>query len=290
MATVELDLITVYQDQRLRRSLFLAGFVVVLFDHLLTLSSEVKNIWSPRFKRSSAWFLLFRYVTLLSNLTMVAFFLGNIDTEEFFVGCTLSLRVCAMYGFNRRVFISLSIAALTTVSLGAWAIVGPHITLETSVPGCHTITSKDQAMRKSPCVALAWEAQLVCDILILSLTLRRASTYHRAVGLRSPSLLRTMFRDGAVYFGMICLVNLANIVMIYVTQETSVYLSFPPLCTPIHPQIITAGSLAWFACSISVTMISRLMLNLHDTANRQFDVLGGDSELEPIQFRYTDRL
>lgn len=100
--------------------------------------------------------------------------------QEFFIGCTvklllllflflptgvwkgtLSLRVCAMYGFNRRVFVSLSIAAITTVAFGAvsssstsdlnvnhynfkWAIVGPKIFLETSVPGCHTVTPHDQ--------------------------------------------------------------------------------------------------------------------------------------------------
>ncbi|KAJ7494817.1 hypothetical protein B0H11DRAFT_2003499 [Mycena galericulata] len=280
MATVELDVVTLHEDQRLRRSLFLAGFVILLYDHLLTLSSEVRNIWGPKFKRSSAWFLLFRYVTLLGNLTMVPFFLGDLSAEsctnlskienyvlvvqEFFIGCSLSLRVCAMYGFNRRVFISLAIAALTTVGLGVWAVIGPKNILETSVPGCHVTTSKDQAFR----VALAWEGQLVCDILILGLTLRRAYIYHHTVGLESPSLLRTMFRDGAVYFGMICLVNMANIVMLY------------------SGDIITAGSLAWVACSISVTMISRMMLNLHDEANRPLQIgTSLSDEQESIQFR-----
>ncbi|KAJ6524298.1 hypothetical protein DFH09DRAFT_1329580 [Mycena vulgaris] len=132
--------------------------------------------------------------------------------QEFFIGCSLSLRVCAMYGFNRRVFISLAIAALTTVGLGASAVIGPKNILETSVPGCHVITSKDHPFNGLPRhhvltsltgVALAWEGQLVCDILILSLALRRAYTYHQIVGLESPSRLRTMFRDGAVYFGPI---------------------------------------------------------------------------------------
>ncbi|KAJ7824974.1 hypothetical protein B0H14DRAFT_2821875 [Mycena olivaceomarginata] len=270
--------------RRLRRSLFLAGFVVVLYDHLLTLGLEVKYIWTPRFKRSSAWFFIFRYVTLLGNLTMVAFFLGDLDAEscaklskaedyglvvqEFVIGCTLSVRVCAMYGFNRKVFISLSIAAVTTVGLGAWAIVGPDTALKTPVPGCHNVTPHSQATR----VALAWEAQLLCDILILGLTVRRAYTYNRELGLMAPSLLRTMFRDGAVYFGMICLVNLANIVMLYLGD------------------MIISGSLAWFACCISATMISRLMLNLHDASNRRSDVQAlSDVEIETIQSHDADR-
>ncbi|KAJ6615183.1 hypothetical protein B0H10DRAFT_2220535 [Mycena sp. CBHHK59/15] len=152
---------------------------------------------------------------------------------------------------------------------------------------------QDQRLRRSLFltgfgVALAWEAQLVCDILILSLTLRRAYTYHHTVGLESPSLLRTMFRDGAVYFGMICLVNLANIVMLH---AMSVFPSSLGLRTPMDSQIITAGSLAWVACAISVTMISRLMLNLHDAANRQLETVTTLSgELETIQFRHVDQV
>jgi len=257
MATVQLDAITLAQDQRLRRSFFLAGLVVLCYDHLLTLGSEVTHIWAPRLKRSSVWFLLVRYVALISNIVLAAYFLGNLspDTctklssaenyllvmQETLVEVTLAIRVCAMYGFSRRVFAALGVAAAITISLGVWAVLGPEVTLAMNLPGCHVATSHTQAVR----MAAAWEAQLVCDILILGLTLRRAHTYHRSIGLRSQSLLGTMVRDGAVYFGMICVVNMANIFMLY------------------YGDIVTAGSLAWVASSISVTMISRLILNIH---------------------------
>jgi hypothetical protein len=42
--------------------------------------------------------------------------------------------------------------------------------------------------------------------------------------------------------------------------------------------------------SISATMISRLMLNLHDASNRQIDFQPLSVELEPIRFRDGDRL
>ncbi|KAJ7473119.1 hypothetical protein B0H11DRAFT_2037361 [Mycena galericulata] len=158
-------------------------------------------------------------------------------TQEILVGCTLALRVCVMYEFNRRLLISLGIAAVTTMSLG---IVRPCLPpVATWTNSAHTGT------------AAAWEAQLACDILILCLTLRCAVTYHRSVGLGSGSLLRIMVRDGKSPFMVICAVNVANIVMLY---------------------IITAGSLTWFASAISVTMISRLMLNLHDAANGSFSL------------------
>lgn len=55
--------------------------VVLLYDHLLTVGDEVTYVWTPRLKRSSACFLLFHYFALLSNLTMVAFFLMDLGPE-----------------------------------------------------------------------------------------------------------------------------------------------------------------------------------------------------------------
>ncbi|KAJ6591932.1 hypothetical protein B0H10DRAFT_1960671 [Mycena sp. CBHHK59/15] len=223
MATVEFDVITLHQDQYVmslyRLTRLIQMFIlrigacgapsssqdsVVLYDYLLTLGSEVENLWGPRFRRSSAWFLLFRYVTLLSNLTMVAFFLGNLNPEienyllvvqEFFIGCSLSLRVCAMYGFNRKVFISLSIAALTTVGLGAWAVVGPKLILETSVPACHVTTSKNQSVHErisSPDVF-----DLICsqvDSQVFNGLPRHNEltppSHRRSVGMGSPTRMR----------------------------------------------------------------------------------------------------
>ncbi|KAJ7473113.1 hypothetical protein B0H11DRAFT_2282631 [Mycena galericulata] len=276
MSTVSLDAVTVAQDQRLRRSVFLAGLVVILYDHLLTLGSEIKHIWVRPVKRSSAWFLTLRYVALLGNLSLMAFFLGDFSPEEILVGCTLALRVCAMYGFNRHVLVSLGICAITAVSLGIWAVLRPEVTLVTTLPSCHVAMPRPEASRKS-CAAAAWEAQLVCDILILCLTLRRAVTYHRSVGLGSGSLLPIMVRDGKgllAAYRIICAVNVANIVMLY------------------SGDILTASSLAWFSSVISVTMISRLMLNLHDAASgsfsltftAQYDRQEHERELDTIQF------
>ncbi|KAJ7122090.1 hypothetical protein C8R44DRAFT_981379 [Mycena epipterygia] len=287
MATINLNIVTVAEDQRLRRSLFLAGLVVLCYDHLLTLRLEVAHIWTPSFKRSSARFLLFRYIVLLSSLVMIPYFLGDLSRtscaklsvaesyllsiQEFFICCTLALRVCAMYGFNRQVFVLLAVAALTCLALGAWSIVpvGPEITIVTDFPGCHTATSKPQAIRESLGYALPWEGMLIYDILLLGLTLRRAYTEHRTGGLASGLLLTIMVRDGALYFAMIGSANIANIVMEY------------------SGDILTADSLAWFASAISATMLSRLMLNLHDAAHRNSTdaTQATDHECGPIQFR-----
>ncbi|KAG5734400.1 hypothetical protein E4T56_gene7159 [Termitomyces sp. T112] len=56
-------------------------------------------------------------------------------------------------------------------------------------------------------------------------------------------------KDGAIYFAVMAFANLANILTFY-------------LCGPFM-----RGGLSTFASGISVTMISRLMLNLHENAN-----------------------
>ncbi|KAJ7626098.1 hypothetical protein FB45DRAFT_1060618 [Roridomyces roridus] len=270
MTSVQLDAVTLAQDQHLRRCIFLAGFVVLCYDHALTLPMEVSHVWPDlsNLKRGAVWFVLVRYIALASAIVLAVYFLGDLSDEvckrfssaedwllviqEFFVGVTLAARVCAMYGFKRRVFAALGVAAVVTVALGAYSVMGSETTLTTNVPGCHVPTSHKTALR----IAAAWEAQLICDILILGLTLHRAYAFYRAAGdgVGMGALLGTMVRDGAAYFGMIGLINLANIVMLY------------------KGDVITAGSLAWFASAISVTMICRLMLNLHDVASVKDDL------------------
>ncbi|KAJ7791766.1 hypothetical protein B0H14DRAFT_2934376 [Mycena olivaceomarginata] len=58
-----------------------------------------------------------------------------------------------------------------------------------------------------------------------------------------------MVRDGALYFAVFALVDLANILMYYLGD----------------PWI--ASSLSWFTSTLSATMTSRLMLHLHQVAD-----------------------
>ncbi|KAG1889222.1 hypothetical protein F4604DRAFT_829708 [Suillus subluteus] len=59
------------------------------------------------------------------------------------------------------------------------------------------------------------------------------------------NIFDVMFRDGAMYFGVMTLLNIPNILTYYYGSD------------------ITRGSLSTFTSCISVTLISRLMLNLH---------------------------
>ncbi|KAF8890463.1 hypothetical protein BD779DRAFT_1517895 [Infundibulicybe gibba] len=69
-----------------------------------------------------------------------------------------------------------------------------------------------------------------------------------AIHRRLP-MITLFLRDGGIYFAVMALANLANILTFY-------------FCGPF-----LQGGLSTFSSSISVTMMSRFMLNLHETAN-----------------------
>ncbi|KAJ6609582.1 hypothetical protein B0H10DRAFT_2438461 [Mycena sp. CBHHK59/15] len=254
--------------------------VILFYDYLLTLAAEVSYIWAGDHKRSSAWFLFVRYFSLCSTLAMLSLTFGNFSPErcrrlhsahelliviqELTVGSTLALRVCALYGFNKRVIFSLAVAAIITMALGIWSLLpaapAPLPSIQSPLAGCHTTKSKAQSIR----TATAWDAQLLCDALVLGLTLHQGYKQMSSFG---GSLWRVVIRDGAMYFGVICLATLANILMYYFA-ETNV-----------------SGSLASFIVALSVAMVCRMMLNLHQATTGFMDPSTVDAtELSSINF------
>ncbi|KAJ6523936.1 hypothetical protein DFH09DRAFT_189236 [Mycena vulgaris] len=103
-------------------------------------------------------------------------------------------------------------------------------------------------------MAIAWATQLAVDILLLGFTLYNGYVRSCTGILPRRSLLRVLVRDGAMYFLIICLAILSNILMYH------------------FGDIITARSLSSFTVSLSVTMTCRLMLNLHAAAAATLDI------------------
>ncbi|KAJ6565787.1 hypothetical protein DFH09DRAFT_1278466 [Mycena vulgaris] len=200
---------TTAQDGRVTRYLFLAGIVILSYDHLLTLGSECTYVWSAGRRRSVCWYLFVRYFALCSNMAMLAITFGDFDSEscyklndahgillvvqESLVGCTLIVRVLAMYAFDRRVVFTLSSAEIIVLVVAAWSIVpdGPTPTYETSLPGCHTPRSTSQYRH----MAIAWATQLTVDILLLGFTLYNGYVRSCTGILPRRSLLRVLVRD-----------------------------------------------------------------------------------------------
>ncbi|KAG1737416.1 hypothetical protein EDB19DRAFT_1909738 [Suillus lakei] len=97
-------------------------------------------------------------------------------------------------------------------------------------------------------LGLAWVALFVFDLLIFILTVYRICTTRGLLRLSlvtRRNVIDTIFHDGAMYFGAMALFNIPNILTYYVGSG------------------VISGTLGAFTSCMSVTLISRLMLNLH---------------------------
>ncbi|KAJ6574449.1 hypothetical protein B0H19DRAFT_1124507 [Mycena capillaripes] len=261
MSALSLDSTLAY-DHAMDRYFYSTGVVLLVYDHLLTFQSEVRYIWSTDHTRALAWYLLVRYFALFANVAMFALFFGDFSAkmcitlntvqnvllalQELMVGTTLILRVLAMYSFDKRVMFTLASAAIIVICLFIRTAVGsePPRVYRTNLPGCYTLSSNARKFW----FAGAWEGVLATDLLCLGLTLYRgyACSHDRAVLLPRGSLWRVLVRDGVMYYAIVCLANGANILMYYFGD--------------------ISDGLASFTLAVSVTVVCRLMLNLHKAA------------------------
>ncbi|TCD69428.1 hypothetical protein EIP91_007775 [Steccherinum ochraceum] len=111
--------------------------------------------------------------------------------------------------------------------------------------GCHTVNSKISAIH----VAVTWECLFVFDTMILCLTLYKSHKELSQDYVGALHLFYLIARDGAVYFAVMTCATLVNVFTFY-------------FWTPA-----LRGALSVVASSVSVSMISRLMLNLYERAH-----------------------
>ncbi|KAJ7241101.1 hypothetical protein C8J57DRAFT_1244924 [Mycena rebaudengoi] len=143
---------------RIYRYVFLAGLVIVIYDHLLTFSKEVKYIWLTKLRPSTCWFLAAKYIGLIGNIIVSVFYFGALSHEscirmltvweifiisqEVLIETTLSIRGFAMYGRNMWVLVPLLALVCTSGILavvGAVKLDGPAQNLAApGLNGCNT--------------------------------------------------------------------------------------------------------------------------------------------------------
>ncbi|KAE9391893.1 hypothetical protein BT96DRAFT_291426 [Gymnopus androsaceus JB14] len=130
--------------------------------------------------------------------------------------------------------------------------------------GCHTSPDTQDAAK----TAIGWEGLFLFDLLLFSMTVRKAYQMRREsevnTGKMGGSLFSVVVRDGSIYFFIMALANLVNIITFYI------------------PGPFLKGTLAPFAGCLSVTLMSRLMLNLHEAANGGLYVSYSDTLPGPI--------
>ncbi|KAL4073414.1 hypothetical protein J3A83DRAFT_4370705 [Scleroderma citrinum] len=267
--------------------------VVLCYDFILTLSREVELFWKkPHSSWAFALFVANRYIPIIARIpvllglfwpgykgedgslsvtstsckTVTVYEQFEIVIVQLIGGAIMIMRIYALYEKSRRALLFLLVFAMLCVGVGCWAILSPESSGSPIVPnpplqyGCDTPLTVDQATRTlSECAncqlairdlmkradfAITWSGQLAFDVIVLTMTLWR-SLRIRKWGNRA--LLDVLIRDGVLYFVVMCVANVGNITALLV-------------CRTATGKVAMVG----FTNSISVTMISRLMLNLRD--------------------------
>ncbi|KAJ7862267.1 hypothetical protein B0H14DRAFT_2575534 [Mycena olivaceomarginata] len=94
----------------------LAGLVLLLYDYLLTLPTEIRIVWP----RPRPWLLLIRYLALGTNLSMVVLTFGIFGLQWNRWISILTLRVYALFNRKRVILWLLSLAGLGSLAVGIW--------------------------------------------------------------------------------------------------------------------------------------------------------------------------
>ncbi|KAI0259174.1 hypothetical protein BC834DRAFT_907618 [Gloeopeniophorella convolvens] len=243
----------------------LASFIVLYYDFLLTLGAEVEHFWGSghRIRWPSLLFFFSRYLALFGHTPLLfAFFaeslsdkvriqcaaLGKYDQYyttvlQLIIAALCIIRVSALYSQGHRRVVILSLLLIVLVWLGiAFAFFvfvqkNFHIRRLRGVRGCNPEYSHSEGLW----IAFAWLGVLTLDISVFALTLRKTL----GVGMENPSsLFRVLLHDGALYFSVLFVINLSNILA---------YLFAPPLLKSVVGMPTNV---------LSSTLMSRLMLNL----------------------------
>ncbi|KAG1811819.1 uncharacterized protein BJ212DRAFT_1589264 [Suillus subaureus] len=238
---------------------------ILIYDHIVTLPEEIRFIWCRPKILSSIFFLVNRYFALVGNIFgLFIDFLPVVSNEscsrymlvrelllflqQITVSFTLTLRIYALYGRSKRLLSCMIIIGLALTG-GAFAssLSDNNTTIYVQGSDCQNTFTAEAAIRHG----LAWVAVFVYDSIIFVLTIFRTCKTRKFLrsSLSSRNIPNIMFQDGAMYFAAMTLINLPNILTYYCGSD------------------ITRGNLATITSCISVTLISRLVLNLHKSTD-----------------------
>ncbi|KAG9125541.1 hypothetical protein FRC07_007193 [Ceratobasidium sp. 392] len=226
---IELELLHV----RASRYLSAAGYVLLLYDYFLTLPEEVRLIWPTSWSLVKVLFLINRYSVPIF-LTINSWVL-------------LLLRVHALYGRSRRVLVFLIIfyvlTYVTILSTATLALIRMIPQLAYSpLAGICSISVKPVTLQA------VWAAPLGFEIVIFGMTMYKCLEHAKAQQLHTP-LLKTLYRDGFLYFLIIVVIRILNLALWIVAPPSLVYLGL------------------YFIWSLITLLISRLLLNLRNVSS-----------------------
>ncbi|KAJ7059145.1 hypothetical protein C8F01DRAFT_1301501 [Mycena amicta] len=256
-----------------------ATFTLLVYDYLLTLETEVTAFWGVKISPATILFFVNRYSILLGNIpiTMIhptyqictaldAYHILFIAGVQIVIAAMMILRTHGLYGRSPRILAVMVVS--TTISITLFIFGTIH---SSSLPSDQvgTVIALNVGCVRTITIAgsigpiLSWVAMSMFDCTIFVLTLYRTISRQRLVQARylryypdstsraqGRELVALLIRDGSMYFAILTLSNIANIL------------------TFVLGGMLTRGRLNTFTNSLASVMISRLMLNLRLTLHR----------------------
>ncbi|QRV98049.1 hypothetical protein RhiJN_26068 [Ceratobasidium sp. AG-Ba] len=244
------------------RCLFVTGVCILFYDHMLTFSDEVRYVWKQKWSIVSTIFVLNRYVTPfviavdlydkggLSNYLPYSFCITWYYLETFWVissfamtHAIIALRVHAIWGRPKWLSITLSVAFV--LYYVATAVLAYKAQIEVVSTLGYSPLFRICFVHISPRLWLCWVPALVFETFMFALTVIKAKELSK--GSFDTPVIRILYRDGFIYFVVICCCSLFNMM---------VWLAAPPTLAALPKYFVT---------SLIPTMGARLVLNLRSS-------------------------
>ncbi|PAV16742.1 hypothetical protein PNOK_0836200 [Pyrrhoderma noxium] len=253
----------------------LASVIILYYDHLITLRNEIGQIWNRKISLNSILFLINRYTTSFGYIfeLYIAFDAPNIKVclplnfillleanhatflsswtlslvTRVIVSIILSLRTYALYNRNLKVLISIGSIALASII--TFFVVLIHIGGIFS--GFGVISSSSGLVIRS-----CFPGHIDKSSKKINVATFRMVREQKRAGIGAP-FAGLLMRDGSIYFGVIILLNALNLVFFVDERFESTLFSQ------------STGSLSLLSQVMTVTIISRLILNLRYEAHKR---------------------
>ncbi|KAL1663015.1 hypothetical protein GGF50DRAFT_116429 [Schizophyllum commune] len=244
------------------RAMDLIGVSLLLYDHAITLASEVEQLWRHTRRRRSHTFFAFRYASLILIVATTALNFFDLPSEivnyvdsacvaaiQIAVSALMIKRVYAIYGRDKRVLYGLVVYLVVGIAISGWAVAHQ----DSAVPDAdkpRNGSGMSCLVLYVPVASARWMSAVWIILMVFDLMIFLLTVYKTMEAFRQPemALSYVLLRDACMYFGLMVLLNVANVITYYTTGP---YLR---------------GCLGTVANSLSVTLLSRMMLNLYKEA------------------------
>ncbi|KZP11162.1 hypothetical protein FIBSPDRAFT_708454, partial [Athelia psychrophila] len=234
-----------------------SAFTILIWDHVITFPDEARcSLTCGPGKRHSVLIWLFFFIRYVMPLSFIVNLVGNCERYVRYegimtavgveiVGLMMLIRVYALYHKSRYIAGGVAFILFVETATNVYLLVYASAVAHWSPSPCSMIFSGNHIATS----ATAW-MPLLYETIVFKLTLFR--TLESLKNGETAYLLRTMFRDGLIYYAVIFTVNLTLTVMI--------------ISAPVGIQNVAAH--ACLIQNLKIIMMSRITLNLRRRAHK----------------------